>query len=409
MKRKWQAALLIFGVALLIRLAMIGVWQQTGRAEEIPSDAYSYYEIAQNWAHGEGFKLEGKPTARRGPLYPAMIVVTSRGFPFPLGIRLVQAILGAVSCVILFLLGCELWGKAVGFLAAAIYSFDYSAVRQVVSVMPEVLFVFLLLGSTWLMIRSQNQNQIFLSLFAGVLAGLAVLTKEVLTFYFFLIGIWFFWGFRKKAAVVFLLGLVLATAPWVIRNRMVFGEWGLVTSNAGHVFYLGNNPLISGRIVGEEWEYNGDSGFPQNDPSLPPLFTPEADRYLLKRGLEFVQKNPGRFLELTAGKILRFWFPFYLGSPLATKVLAVLSYLPVVILGWTGIFLSARRWKELVPIWGPIIYLSLIYSVTISGIRYRYPAMPFLTLFAAFSFYELWNKRMKKSLVLAGDSRKLHS
>ncbi len=395
---KWQAALFIFAAALLVRLAMIGVWYHTGQDQRmIASDGFGYYEIAQNLAEGQGFKLEGKPTLRRVPLYPLFIALTDKGLSFPKGVQAAQAFLGAMSCVVIFFLGRELWNEKVGWIASLLYALDYLAIRQVASVMPEILFVFLLLGSVWLMVRSQNRCRIFPDMVvSGILAGLAVLTKEVMVFYFILLGAWFFWGFKKQAAGVFLLGFFLAITPWVVRNRVVFGQWGLVMANAGHMLYLGNNPLISSRFVGEEWDYNGDSGFPQNDPSMPRLFTPEADHYLSKKSLVFIRNHPKRFFQLTKDKIIRFWFPFYLGSPPLGKVLTLLTYLSVFILGWMGIFKSVPRWKEMVPMVGPIIYLASVYAVTISGIRYRYPAMPFLTLFAAYMLRRLWESRVKK-------------
>ena len=397
----YKTAAAVFGIflfALALRFAMIGVWYRTGQDQRmISSDGFGYYEIAQNLTEGQGFKLEGKPSLRRVPLYPLFVALAGRGISFPKGVQTAQAFLGAMSCVIIFFLGREFWKEKVGLIASGIYSFDYLAVRQVISVMPEILFVFLLLASAWLMVRSQNEGRIFPDLIlSGVLAGLAVLTKEVLAFYFILLGVWFFWSFKKQAAVLFLLSFFLTIAPWVVRNRVIFGEWRFVAANAGHIFYLGNNPLISSRFVGEEWNYNGDSGFPQNDPSLPPLFTPEADRYLLKSSLEFVRSHPARFLELTKDKIIRFWFPIYLGSPPVAKLLTFLTYVPILILGWIGIFSSARQWKEMVPLIAPIVYLASICAVTISGIRYRYPAMPFLTLFAAYVIHRFWISRVKK-------------
>ena len=325
--------------------------------------------------------------------------------PLPFGVQIAQSILGALSCVILFLVGREVFGKPVGLLAAGIYSVDYLAVRQAASVMPEIVFVFFLLLSTWLTMEGQKENRMDKLALGGIFAGASVLTKEVLIFYFILLSFWFLWDSlpwkrRIFRAAIFFLGFSLVTGPWVVRNRLVFGKWGFVTSNVGHMFYLGNNPLISGRMVGEEWEYSDDSGYPQQDPALPPLYTPEADRYLLRLGVQYVRSHPGRFLELSAGKILRFWFPFYRGSPALAKWLTLLSYLPVLGFGGAGIFIfgSARRWKELVPLAAPIVYLTLVSSITISSIRYRYPVMPFLTLFAAFSIHKIWSPARKENL-----------
>ena len=144
--------------------------------------------------------------------------------------------------------------------------------------------------------------------------------------------------------------------------------------------------------MGEEWDFLSDSWFPTQDPALPRLFTPEADRYLLKLGLQNVRNHPLQFLTQAGRKILRFWYPFYQESPPLAKTLAIVCYMPVLILGGLGARLAAKDWRMLTPIYGPIFYLSLVCAVTISSIRYRFPVMPFLTLFAAFAIHELWVK-----------------
>lgn len=390
----WKPILLIFIVALTLRLGMLVAWQASGHGNRIAGDGADYYEIARNLALGKGFQLTGEPTRRRGPLYPFLIAGVGNFAPFPLGVQAIQAILGAFNCVLIFLLGKKIFNFQAGLWASGIYALDYLAIRQTVSLMPEILFAsFFLLSTLFLMQNSLKNNltQIFLS---GIAAGLATLTKEVLIFYFIMLSFWLVslagsWKNRVLRAVFFLLGLGLVIIPWIARNRLVFKEWSLGTSSMGHSFYLGNNPLISGRVVGEEWEYEYDSGFPQNDPHLPPLFTKEADRYLFKKGLEFIVSHPQDFLELTAKKVVRFWYPYYVNSPPLAKALTLLSFLPVMILGGWGIFSSRHKWKELFPLWGPIAYLTFVCAITISSIRYRFPAMPFLTLFAAWGLQRI--------------------
>ena len=387
---------------------MVVIWHERGQGGRISADTYGYYEIAQNLAGGHGFRLEGKPTSRRGPVYPSFLALFEKLHSFPLGVQLVQAVLGAISCVLLFWLGSQVFGKEVGLVAAGIYAVDYLAIRQVVSLMPEVLFVFLLLASVGFIIQGEKRNQFFSLALGGILGGLAVLTKEVMAFYFIFLAFWLGAGPGSKGsrvlrAGIFLLGFVIIAAPWIVRNQRTFGEWGFVTSNVGHMFYLGNNSLISGRIVGEEWEYSDDSGFPQNDPAMPLAFTPEADKYLMRRGLQYVRSHPGRFLQLTGGKILRLWYPYYLGSPPAAKWLTILTYLPILVLGGWGIVRSSKRGREVIPFLAPIVYLTGVYAVTISGIRYRFPAMPFLTLFAAFALCQLFKDRTSSGYAQIGE------
>jgi len=401
----------IFLLALLTRLLIIGFWQGAGRGEHLSSDATVYYEIAQNLVQGRGFLLEGTPSLRRGPLYPLFLALSLKLGSFPLLPQLGQAFFGAVSCFVLFWLGRSLFGNRAAGLAAGIQSVDYLSVRQTVSMMPEVLFVFFLLMSTWFLFLAKRENArtVWWGALAGVFAGLSVLAKEVLAFYLLLLGIWLFLGRdpcknRAVRTIVFLASFLLTLSPWVVRNYLVLRKPVFITVSTGHSFYLGNNPSVNVRVVGEEWDFYFDSWFPHDDPNLPPLFTPEADHYLLRRGFEYAASHPTRFIELTGKKFLRLWFPYYQDSPWLAKGLTVLCYVPVLVLGSAGLLLSVKHWKELIPLWGPIVYLSSVHAVTISSIRYRFPLMPFLTIFAAFAVFELWNRRAAV-LKLSGPTR----
>jgi 4-amino-4-deoxy-L-arabinose transferase-like glycosyltransferase len=51
------------------------------------------------------------------------------------------------------------------------------------------------------------------------------------------------WGRRAIVnGLVWILALGLVVFPWVVRNRLVYGEWIGTSSFAGHIFYLGHNP-----------------------------------------------------------------------------------------------------------------------------------------------------------------------
>lgn len=365
-----------------------------GQGGHLSYDATGYYQIAQNLIQGHGF-LEWGTSLRRGPLYPLLMAFTIKFQIFPFGLQMIQALAGAATCGIVFWLGREAFNVTVGVLAAAIQSFDYFSVRQVLSLMPETLLVFLFLLSIGFVIKGVKKNESRDMAWGGFFAGLAVLTKEIFTPFLALVPFWILilnesWKSKLRLAIIFFICFILTLIPWIIRNRLNQGKWILFTASMGHSFYLGNNPTVQGRIVGEEWDVDKDSRFPVGDPVLTSLYTPEADHYLFKLGLEYVRSHPFTSLKQTAKKIIRFWYPYYQESSLLTKGLSVICYVPIFILGWMGVFRSVKRWRGLFPLYGPILYLNLVCAVTISSIRYRFPVMPFLMLFAAFAVHELW-------------------
>ena len=89
-------------------------------------------------------------------------------------------------------------------------------------------------------------------------------------------------------------------------------------------------------------------------------------------------------------KILRLWYPFYSKTSLELKVITGSLYGMTLLLMLAGMYLSRKQWVELLPFYSLIAYLTLIHAVTIPGIRYRYPLMPFVILFSAVALERIY-------------------
>jgi len=398
---------LIFFLALFLRGALIFIWHQTGHGHHISDDGTGYYDLAQNLITGNGFSSYGKATTHRPPLYPFFIAFFMKlQAPFPLGIQMGQAVLGALSCVILFLLGEQVFDERVGLTASLIQSVDYASVREVVATMPEILFVFFLLASFYSLERGAREGRGRWFGAAGIFVGLSLLTRETLLLFIPVIIFWMMrldrpWKLRLGGVGVFLVALSLTLAPWIVRNSLVVGKPVLVTTRAGHTFYLANNPRTTGGRTGGDWDYLHDTSFPVGDPNLPPFESLEANRYLFSQGWNFIQTQPRSFLRLMGRKIVNMWRPYQADSPLVAKGATALTYLPVMILGLTGIFLTRKRWRELFLFHSILLYIFSLHAVLIAIIRYRYPAMPIFSLFAAFALVWIWEKRRIRLASLA--------
>ena len=178
----------------------------------------------------------------------------------------------------------------------------------------------------------------------------------------------------------------------MVRNRNLYGERVFLTVNSGRTLYLGNNPAVTGRIHGGEWSSEKDTNYPHNDPQLPPILSLEADHYLKEKAIRYITDHTFTFLRNMGVKVLYFWFPYYSeGHPLA-KGISLFQYLLVVPLALYGMILNLTRWRDYLPLYLLIFYLTLLHSVTVSGIRYRYPVMPALMIFTACGAMSLWYK-----------------
>lgn len=400
--------LFLFLLALALRLIFMGAWHTAGRGERLSSDSQSYVDIARNLAAGEGFLAKEKfPTARRPPLYPVMIAALLKmQLPFPVAVQIIQAFLGSFSVVLLFWMGKEVLDAHAGFWAAFFLAIDYESIRNTVAILSETLFIFCVIASFLFLYRAARNPMISARLadlgdplFAGILAGLALLTRDVLIFFFPLAAAWFFLGVSpKKAAAragLYLFALMLIITPWMVRNTLLFKKLCLITMSGGYTFYLANNPYATGGRTGGDWEINKDTRYPENSDSMRSKGPSEENEYLMKLGLKFVSENPGQFMGLTFQKILNTWRPFQTDAHPMTRLVQGISYLAILSLAGAGIYQSRRSWLEFLPLYGLFVYVFLLHAVLISGIRYRLPVMPFLMLFAGLALSRVrWARKL---------------
>jgi hypothetical protein len=114
----------IFTVALLLRLFTVVVQEESKR---LPlSDAKDFDNIAVNIISGHGFSrgVEGEniPTSFRPPLFPLFLagIYATFGHSY-LTVKVIQAILGALLCIVIFFVTDIIFdNKKIGILAAAI-------------------------------------------------------------------------------------------------------------------------------------------------------------------------------------------------------------------------------------------------------------------------------------------------
>lgn len=142
---------------------------------------------------------------------------------------------------------------------------------------------------------------------SGVLFSLAALTRTGIYLLPALLALWnLFRGHgpcprRLANGFLMIVCSFLVIFPWIRRNRVVFGHWGIMGTNLGWTFYDTNTSYP----FAEKLKLQQD------------LLSEKRDEYaidhdLLRRGLDLVASHPGSFLRnLMAGKARS----YLLGSP----------------------------------------------------------------------------------------------
>jgi 4-amino-4-deoxy-L-arabinose transferase-like glycosyltransferase len=382
-------------------------------------DEVSYDTLAQRLLTGHGFTFAtdwwpatkaNEPTAHWSFLYTLYLAgIYSLVGHHPLVARLIQAIVvGVLMPWLVYRLGRQLFTSAVGIVAALITTIYAYFIYYAASLMTEsfyitaILWVFdtaLRLGDP---VQKKNeplsQKRIIFSGFnLGIGVAITVLLRQVFLLFVPVLFLWLLWvswqkrylGSMVRTILITTTILILSILPWAVRNYQAFGQFVLLNTNAGYVFFWANHPIQSTHFVGS---------LPSDGPSYQDLIPPELtslneaalERALLKRGLAFVVEDPARYLSLSLSRIADyFWFWPSSRSSLISNLSRVLSFgifLPFML---SGLILSRRQWRACSLIYAFMVVYALIHILSWTGPRYRLPIDALLLVFASYAFIEI--------------------
>ena len=401
----------LFLIAIVFAaLAARGAYVATRSNEISWADAKDYDSIARNLLKGKGFvSWEGK-RAGRAPGYPLFLAgCYALGLDTPRAIHLIQAIVGAATCLLIWLLGRQLYGDAVGLVAGGICAIYPFFIYYTGTVLSETLFIAGFVGFLLCLVHAGRRlgqslkKRLLWAAAAGLVAGLLVLLKSsLLLFPFFLLPFWLIQAeARKKAAlswVVMIAVMCVALSPWVIRNYRLYDRLIPTTLQVGPSLYEANSPFATGGPAMDriDWvEVRG--GRMMSEVEHNAFFKNEAVRY--------IREHPGRFLALAFEKARRFWnvVPNYAPSNRSAQKLyaatSLLSYFPIMLLALLGLVLRRGQTKALLLLLPPVVYFAALHMVFVGSTRYRTPIMLFIILIAAAGLETMWERLRSRQCV----------
>jgi hypothetical protein len=358
-------------------------------------DPDNYLSLARSMATGNGFSLNGRPTAYRPPLYPLLLVpsISIPGDRASLAIALLHLSLGAGT---VWLTAAAAKGSGLtperSIIAALVAACDPVLVWQSRSVMTETPTAFLLAaalaGLTWRGWCGPVLGGLGLGLAAlcrpSMLAG-AMLT--VLASLFARPGER---RFRVERAGLLALTIILVLAPWMIRNLLIFGEPVWTTTHGGYTLALANNPVYYRDVLNgppgrvwtghEQWQW-----WDSVNRATAGMTEPQGDRFMRRRVWELVRERPADFARAVIVRLGHFWSVAPAASVYSTSVrLATFVWtLPlwvVVILGlWQRDLWTWPRIAAPLSVFG----LTLVHCLFWTDLRMRAPIVPAIALIAA--------------------------
>jgi 4-amino-4-deoxy-L-arabinose transferase-like glycosyltransferase len=390
---------LILLAAILIRLPV--ALYMGDQVTVLPGihDQVSYDALARSLLAGRGYSFTEKwypftpantPTAHWSFIYPPYLAAVYAVVGYhPLVARLVQGAMGGMLiCLLIYLIGRRVMDEMTGLVGAGLAAGYGYFIYYNVALMTETYFIVCVLLSLYLSLELKEQPTLGRWVGLGLVLGLtAVLRQTILIFIPFLL-LWLFWELKRSEArwwhfAVPLVIVILTMAPWTIRNYRVYHQFLLLNSNAGYALFASNNPNL-----GSDWR-NDEVVVPVPE-ELAGQSEAELDRALTQRGIEYILKDPKRYLWLTLDKSLEY-FKFWPSSESSrmsnlVRVLSFGLYLPFM---FVGLCLSFPRWRNFVVLYLFIVIHTGIHLLSWPAPRYRLSVDAVLMVFAALALGEL--------------------
>ena len=393
----------LFAVALLMRLAVVLALRHTVFAATVVGDGRYYDQWARQLSGGDWI---GSAPNFLSPLFAYFLAVVYRiAGPEWMIVRLIQALFGAATCVLLADAGARLFDRRTGIACGVIAAFYAPVIWLEATIHKTGLEILLSASFIALIARLLERRTVMRLIGCGTVMGALALTRENSIALLPVTAFWLLVQFRGEGLAArlrwigaLMLGFVLVLAPFVLRNVAVFGEW-TITYNFGMNFWIGNNLAADGlyqplRPGHGRPELEAADTIDIASAALHRTLTPlEASGWWFDRACADIGADPARWLRLLARKWMLVWnaeeqmdadsFAAYADeSRLLSMLGSVFRFGVLMPLAAAGLWLTRRDWRRL---WlFHVAILALAASITLAFVlaRFRISLAVFLIPFA---------------------------
>lgn len=337
------------------------------------------------------------------PVYPYFIGVAAKLFGGLLGVKVAQAVVGALLVPAVGFLGRRGFGERAGLLGAAVVALYPELVWFTSHFWAETVFTTLL---WWALERyaallaptagRSRERSVGLAVLAGLLLGVAILTRETVLYLLPFLALGLLFARRGVLVAAVLLGAALAVvAPWTWRNHVVFDAFVPVSTSGGLNLYQGNARLTRQQVYDEYHAVRGRIA---------------KYEFARRKGVEAVlERQPWWIFEKLRDESPNFFEadsqalvhvrrgaygePRLVPAAVATAVV-VLPFLVLLGLVVPGVAAVPRNGVAAL-VCGFLVYYTLLHVATHGYARYRIPALPALFLLAAVGWVSFGTARWR--------------
>lgn len=378
-------------------------------------DAPTYDQLARDLLAGNG--LVDRIGTNRPPLYPLFVAACYAVGGIPV-LQAVQLAISGATPVLVAILARELYWRTDGRLTwaagllAAFYPWFFQYAGTLAS---ETLFTSLALGAFVATLRGARSPGVRQLLIAGVLFGLACLTRANLLVIGPFIGLWVMVRRREVlGASAMAAGVLLVLVPSVAYN-VLQGNGPILVSNGGGVaFFVGNNPdaarlydprtpddewrrlnfeevitrptldyLRAENMTEAEWRHLGRILIGPRSSELPylaclpdtacePIPVAKREAHFYAAAFRWIREDPGSWAVLEARKLVHAVRPWVepRAYPTSVVVASGLSFAPVLLFAVIGLLRMPRSSATFVALIAIVATLTSVLYIVL--LRYRF-------------------------------------
>jgi 4-amino-4-deoxy-L-arabinose transferase-like glycosyltransferase len=382
------------------------------------TDSAVYASVAEQLYEHQRFALPGAASpydwSPGAPLFYAAVYYATGGV-HPGAVRLVVALLGALTIVLVYLIGRRLAGPLAGLAGAALFAIYPVTIFFTGKLMSEPLATLTLAGAVLSFFWAGDPGRPrWAWAVPGVLLGLTALARpEYLAFVAVFAALAFVRGARAAgwrrgvvAGGVLALAFALPIVPWTLHVSSAEGRFVPISTGGGKALFIGTYLPGGGLHLDVKREllrrYEGRTNIPATELSrisMTPLLNRVAAKYpdlerdaaLQKIGRENAQRylteQPADFAAMVAGKMWHMWH----GSGAAGRsTYGTVFQFSVLALGLAGLVLLAvrRRW-EFFLLAALLVGVTVIGGLLLAGTRRNVTLMPLVMALAGMTVFVL--------------------
>ncbi len=436
---EWIAAAVLVAVALALRLVFLAQVSDHVLFSSLTGDPAAYHARAMEILAGNA--VPPHAYFHSSPLYPFFLAIVARfAGPGYHAARVVQAVIGSASVLLVWQLGRVTVGRRAGLVAgllAALYVPFIFFVAETLEITIVIAFATAMLIA---LLGAAETGSVGRAAAAGVLLGLASLGKPNLLLFAPVGSVWLYLqdprgrGLRPPRATrrgrgaagrhgrrrvlpaaAFFVACGLTILPATVHNYRAEGDLIPVSSNGGINLWIGNNPRSPGIFnVPPEMRFDlrvASKAVAERAVGRE-MTSGEVSRFWTREALRFVRERPGAALALTGRKLALFWnhyeipnhyHSYYVALAAPVLRIPVGTFAVVAPLGLMGIALALARGRRvgLLVAFGITFMLSVL-PFFVTG-RYRLAIAPVLLVgagYAVTALVETVRRRDRRALAL---------